>query len=1165
MNKTKFLLIIIFILLIIFPISNTVFCNASEIKYYGLLLHDFDIPDYNSNVKVYNPNGIKVEVKSGKIFLQALGDYILEYSNIDKRKLNVRSKSFDAVYDFEFKFLDSYVAGNYVKLPKVNISTEIAEYKDYDVIIKCNDELLEKISEYNNCQKEFFIEKGGNYTISYIFEDIFGLKNNMDLHFSAVEQKIINVPNINETIPYYTALNLENVFGFYKAQMYEVSIVVINPNGSFSAYSGGDIICDQIGKYTLKIVSRIDNEDIIKTVSFNVAYDNSNLIEPTKSIKSIISNYPLPDYCENFGKNGVLVMGNGINSKFFYKEIIDLNKLTKNDNLIEFQVLNSSTSKLDAVKLKIIDAYDFSNVITVYWRKNFDYNLSSYMTVIYKDYNMGRDNNSASSKGLLRNYYGAVTLSSFSGFYTKNSYPFNVQFDIIQNIIYTKANKQSEQLNLIDLDNPEEIAQNQIFNGFKTGEVFLEIELLNNNSSGVFITAIAGNDTSSNNYIVNNSGNNIVLENQIIDGVVNYNYEIAKPIKNYITNNIPDYKLYFNNKDITDSINDGKFMPVNCGEYTLIYSIRDNYNNTLTRKEKFKILGSPIEINIELPENENVRILDYYSIPNINVSGGIGTVKVSLEVLLNGNNLVADNLKRFYINEIGELKIKINAVDSIGYSKTKEYIVNIDNNFILVETENLPRVLRAGDNFNLPKVLKAFDYNTQNQLNSILKVFSDEEKNNLLFQFNNAMEENIIKVPDFNKLYLQYEVIVNEKTFYYNYNIDILPKIANNVKDLLLYEKKVNTTLLESGIIFKFGKNTKNTKIGMPYPISSDNLNIKFGYNTDFDKFNTIKIILTDCQDSEKKVILKIFRYNNSFRIKINDSELSTNIEVGLNVYSFDCGNVSDNEYYRGKKWNNFEITLDGFAHQILKADNTVLSYIDNYYNGLIFNNFDSRACYIDFEVEEISGDVEFILYSVANQKFSYFIQSHRDGDNAGPTIATADKLKNCEINYGSTVVIPKAIGYDVLQGTAEIKLTIISPSNISICQNIDINHNYYLKITEYGNYSIKYISTDRENIKSEKLINIVVKYKNSPELTINGNYETEYNKGEIINVFSYIQNNSASIEVKILLKTPDNKYRFLEISDKIKFVNKGTYQIIYIATDNNNNNKRIVTNIKVI
>jgi hypothetical protein len=162
----------------------------------------------------------------------------------------------------------------------------------------------------------------------------------------------------------------------------------------------------------------------------------------------------------------------------------------------------------------------------------------------------------------------------------------------------------------------------------------------------------------------------------------------------------------------------------------------------------------------------------------------------------------------------------------------------------------------------------------------------------------------------------------------------------------------------------------------------------------------------------------------------------------------------------------------------------------------------------------------------------------------------------------GETIVIPRVVAYDVLQGKA-VTLTgyIQTPSGT---HEIDPTVDTVFALTEYGVYNVFYEANDYYGNLGTYEYTIWCRDTIAPEITLPTNVKTEYKVGEKV-TFEPVQatDNVAVVRTYILVKNPEN--RTVLTDGTYTFTQKGRYEIVYYAQDavGNATQKRIVVEVK--
>lgn len=1114
--------------------------------YYSLALEEYIVPDFENVESIISPNGNAVEMNNGVFRPLSVGEYTIYYKE-KTETLNVLLHSFTMQFDIKDMFEASYYVGEKIHIPIAKATDVFTTYTSYAVNVYCDGVNQASFESVESEEIAFSLAFEGEYKIEYVFKDVLGGKQTQTYTFEVNSEPVIVYDKIEANVSYERAVYIGVSYGYYEKDFYETAVSIITPSGEKESVTDIYYHPQTLGVYTVIYETNINGVTLTEEQSFEVYYTPANYLHVSEKA-TIAIEQELPDYIKNADKETGLSVSSLSADTFYYKPIINLRTLTKEETLISFYP-QASTKAVTNIYVYLTDIYDSTNVVTIRFYRN-EWNMKHSYLVVSRTKNSYGISNESATKGQIRKTYGMVAYDCSMLPNTHGTALFNLQYDgetdslysVIQGVQYKVLDLCSEELDFVDR-----------FYGFTTGEVYMSIKL--NNPSGIYLQELVGKDVSGITATEYDLGENYIVFDKHYDirpmPVRDYAYKIPTVHTSPFcgeTLNIT-YKVYDENgKEVQTT--DGTFTPKSVGEYKIVYAspLKDL---TIEKTLFLTVKEQPSEIQAQLPENESVRAGDYYLLPQISVSGGEGDYTYTYKLYNKDSEFVMDEFGRYFINTKDNVTVEITVRDYVGSERTFTYQLIVDNNIsaIVIEGKS-PSVVREGTLLSLP-AFSATDYRTGEPLEKSLVINGEV--------ITLTEDEYSLKVPACKTLAIRFAggIGTDSETDVerYTYTLRVIPKESVQT-DLIEYEaEKADIIYLENGITF-ISKGQGQSGISFPYALPANGLALKFAVGGDALESSSVLLSFTDGNDSEQSLVFRLSEWNVSkSTAKIEQVGVGEKYEIsGLKgLYTENCGANEYKEKYVGKEYHVFDILFYAVDGSIRSTSDMEIISAKTYTNGLKYKGFLSGLTYIALTMESSGVDFELSVDTLGNQRFNYQISINplfTDCDNVGPMLKTENELISCTQPYGATYMVEPATAHDVLQGNGTVHVTVISPSNDRVLNNVPCTTSLTFVLNEYGYYKIQYLATDALGKKSTKEIKILIKNEIEPVFNLDGNYKDVYKLGEKLNVLTSKVSNREDAEIRILLKKPDSHYVFVEENDTLVFEELGEYEIIYLIYD---------------
>ena len=1141
--------------------------TAEQTSYYAnnaecaLVLTEYAVPDYNSSVKVYDPNGKEVQVSdNGTIRLLSEGAYRIYYGNNEPFVLHSLYYAPEIALSLDGSLENSYIAGSSINIPQLVIDCEYYIFDSYGIDVLINGELQETLTGYENLSAEYFFQEPGQYVFEYFVINLDGTRVSVSAATEAENIKTIFGNDLPDEIYLGNELSIGYPYGYYNGKTYDAAVTLKLPSGGVETIVRSVYEPYCIGEHEFTYSSVIDGETITVVEKVKVSSSQANFFF-TLGNGSLEGLQDLPDYSPEEGK-GWLIRSNSTSARFYYGGIVDLSSLTKEDNLIEFLPYSECEEiYMDGINITFTDIYDENRSVTVHFNRNRWGYLNSYLNVAFSDVSYGISNE-PSTFGQLRSEYGSSAYyTSFMSDVYDASYMFNVQFDYAESTLYfiTRNNAnptEPMQYVLLSLADSSVLPANYLFEGFVTGKVYVSFEFLSNNSSGIYVTEIAGVKAESLN--TGNYGDNLIIIEQgsnLPQGVAGYPYKIPAARLSELYNG--NYGLRTTVKDEGGNIietENNSFTPLNAGLYTIEY-YTEYAGIPVSKQLQFEILPEIVDISIT-GEDVSVDFGEYLSMPAYTAIGGTGELTVSAVLTLDGEVIQPSPNGKYFICESGIYLIEITATDFVGYSVTETFDVNITDGYYFDFEQSLPDTVKAGTIFTAPS------FNLYYYENGEVKEGTEKSVTYYSNGSPLSVHTNEVTVPEDSTAF---SVVFSSGGYEYEKVFDVLKNNITSSSDYFIGRGESIT--LESGIVL-FTTNG-GTDIKMPYSLSADNLTLNFGFN-DAATPESITFVFSDPEYPELYITLKFSGYNKEGRyisLFLNGSDSGSTVYGTVYEYSQDCGDAQAAAEYSGTSYILFSVELDSLGERITDVKTSAIAAnITAFTDGTPFNGFTDASCRLSFSAVSAEDGAEFIISQIGNHYFNYFNDTlgYPQCDFIGPQIVIYGNTDYLTASINDEYIIPSASAFDVLSGAAEVTVTVraggqnvITDASCDTAQTITLNN--------YGLYSVIYTAYDVYGNISTRTLIVNVKDEIAPTITVNGEYSATYRTGDTITIFDFeASDGESSFTSCVFIKDSSLKITFLTPGEALKLDAPGVYEIVYRAVDAACNATRVVYQITV-
>lgn len=901
------------------------------------------------------------------------------------------------------------------------------------------------------------------------------------------------------------------------------------------------------------------NADGSDTAALEEVFDmfNASIVEQSAQIPGTVHT----DYT-----TGIKFKINAAGSYIDYGRVIDLNKVE--GNLIEI-VPNADVQAfgLKSIRVRLTDAYDASNSITVSWEVNRDGPrllsegdsaqvkgnstlCASFIKVGFMDAEGGYANyapEQGTVVGWAQNFLPAFDFPIDE----KKPQPFlplSFWYNVSENGVYSCLQENDavpgeRKYLMLDLDNEDDDYPD--FTGFSTGEVYLTIESMG--SAGEFVVTKIGNDKMTD-LVDGNVGGGLMFggydfEN-MVNGVVGYPYPMPVSRNKYPVTAKLEKLVGEDWTDFTSELTEEgtKFTPNEVGNYRLTYTGKTNSGADATASGEFTVIAEPIEITVKETVNLTTEITKTFIVPSLEFEGGIGKLSAEYTLVVNGKETLSSVGAALAVNEKGmEITLKVKVTDAVSYSKEFEYPVTVNENVKQFELVGYYIVTaNAGDKLTVPDFIANNWSKSGSDVSckSEVKITSDFADGNLSVGDEITVNSNGSINYTWGENTISYIVVCSPK----NVSTDTIAEFFHT--DGI---SKIETTSI--GTEFTVVK--ENVTVNMPNPVSVTDLVIEYslynslglesksGYNV---PFTAVNIILQSVNG--KKLVLTIDKAN-ARRPVMNVNGLKGGTLSTCTDNLVDSSDLTT-------KYRKFSFSFDDTTAAIYDGNGNKVCNIKTWSDGLPFDGFDEGKAFVSFELAGGQVGNKLVLNTLSNQKFAQMNLGF--GDMCAPALALKGELKSEFVELGTELNIPMAYAYDVICRRSSIKMTVRTPDG-DVLSGVNPQE-YKLNFSKAGKYVISYAVSDRNRNSTVYEFVYRVLDKQAPEIKLDGSYAKSYS-GKVKVLAATVSDNNDDSDNKavsyVMLEKSDLTYTVVAVGDTLD-LKKGKYAIVYYAFDSDGN-----------
>lgn len=1058
---------------------------------------------------------------------------------------------------FDGELLSCYPNGSTVQIPSAKAYSGIAYKKTlmpYYTLVQKDGAVLYRLD--NDTDRSYTLDGLGLYDIVYVFVNELGTITTETKSIEAKDLPRFENTDMPSTLSVNQKYMLPVALLVHGDKTQVATVHVFAPDGTNIALQENTFIPTQIGEYTIRFSAELDGTTYQKECVVDCAIGAGSLVQNVAGIVSVEGNIDLPKY-SSFG-NGIRVLADARNSTFRFANPIDLNALDKDENLIELQVLSGDNyAGYTELIIELVDVENTQNTVKYKYRYNQWNDTYSYVLLNYNGKSLGI-RNEAGHVGEVDNYFGLVTHNSFSGHKYKDKAPFAVRVDYAERQFFVREINNTFKM-LLDADDPALVGEN-IWSGFSSGKVYVQVTMQTlYDVGGVIVTELAGQSLSGA-LLADDVAPNLYLENnyyipnyaQMPTGCVGFSYKLPTVFGADVLSPYCDLErtLYFKKNDTElEAIevgNANEFTPTQQGEYMLSYTVTDLYGNTEEIILNFSVVENRT-VEIQFASTPEIAVVgEKYCVPEISVLGASGNARFEYVVYLNETEVRLSRNREMYLSDIGEIKIVYTLSDYLQENIKGELCIPIvASEMPIIQIDGrVPLSAVKGSVVVLPAfTAKLFAENSGAQVPAWIEVDGEKLTGNTFTVTKNKGE--IITVQYFagNEGALSeqtYTLTVLEPTYLSDY------LALESVEGVSLTNEKFYTSIVTD----------RDNAISLPNVIVCDEMTLRFTIAPEHNAFERLQIKLFDSVKRERVISLTVLSVN------------ETQSRVLLNGDEKKSVTVQGSFYSRAQE---FYFIIDGKSKTISDVNGNILFTLDEFENGDYFEGFNGGVAYLTFYINGVEtgkkGSLE--LIQVSNQIFA---STYKSGvlqpytDKTAPVLFLKENLYNHTVEHKAEIVIPAGWAYDVLKGAQATSLTLLAPNGEKIIENASCDMDTKITLTQYGYYTIRY-TTDNNGKAYHIEYYVKVRNRNLPQISVDGTVKETYalNEKLIIPTATVSGVSAGNTTVYVFLQTPSA--RIINYTDKteIAFTEKGEYQLIIYAVDEEYNVTEKIYTFKVV
>ena len=1135
-------------------------------------------------ISVYNRNGNKINLSERQFTPSSKGEYFIYYS-YDKNglsastyaKILAMNEGETSLTFSDVDFPSHYGIGQKIVVPDVTAETNLGTHNgsfNCDVTISkdgtiYNGHLKEKTGQ------EFIFGEMGTYTFTY----------SNDAFTSTLVKTVIVDGRI--------AINEKD-----SSPVFRIGEKFKVPEIEF--LKGGRKV-----SYTTKVFSPLSQElEVPFTIEQEGYYTVEYYLESEAAplARSYIVQKEVSSYFNSDNSSfGPMTTNNEIkglkislknNEVVRYNKVINLNDYAYDNTLLD-PSLNKEVAKLyiqpktqglndlDALYIQLTDAYDESNYITIRLRYLNYFNggcvvrakASTQGTYVGYNYNfrttqISVDNASSHEEGGFQSYCNFTSYVNGADF---EDMGFPLYFDNNTGCLYSRpawltGHNEQPGDDYADIkvpwliynfktDDATRNGGNSPWKGFKNGQVYLSFYGKGiSNTADIFVTNIDGNELNSE-FINDTEKPTITIDRSafsydpISDTYLAPNAVVGNtyPLFDFSAEDSSS-TIGFKSIEVYDpddeqvNVSNNAFTPAKNGIYRIVYIARDVFGNEAREEVLVNASNSlePITISLAAALPTEIIYGQEVTLPKATYSGGSGNLSLDVHVsTIEGKNISVNNMKFQALEPSLTYVIDYSVTDYVGNVEHLKQNISVVRSEEIIYNENLlvlPSAFVKGDPFRFNAITGVYyDENYQpHVVPATIKVKdSGGEK---------TIGNDLVYIPSYSESKPEAEINIS---FTYgshssstNYVVPVIQPKTNSssyISSFFLSEH-ANVTASSKGLLFS-SDGADMMSFEFVRQIDASDLLIDMSLFQDKMSFSNMIVKLRDSGNANQSVRLT-YSYHYDSTLGIDRLFCSVNGSSEEFVVNTGSENV-------------LRISYNNATHELLDVTGTVVTIIQDYESGEIFEGFSSGNVYFSFNANGIdAGNFEIMMTRINNQGTNISRNDYQEPDIIVNGVIVS------RVPQGTTVTLPSAFCYDVLNAVGELTVSVKDESGKVILAETSCNEARSVTLNDCGTYVVTYTIEDANGNTAERIYVITVYDDIKPTLTFKSNMPDTVKVGSTVKLPEYTINdndNASTVTVNCYLYCPDGTVKDVK-NNSVTFSDSGLYILTYLVTDINGN-----------
>jgi len=1047
-----------------------------------------------------------------------------------------------------------------VFVPKANLVTNLLTSGKDDCFVTVKKD-GSAVSGYEKIDGGFYLKltQNGVYEIEYSGKA--SGKYNKETKRIIVDDSILAV-NIDD-IPDSFAVGA--TFEFPSAEFClgdETSVVQAKITTPYGEEKSGKITFSEVGKYTVEYTAVLGGENCNYSKDIFVKHKISDDFDIEASYSSMKSNNQTTGVKLTLTDNKTITYGKTIDlSEYTFND-----KTNKGKTLLEvsFDPKNIGSSDLDSFFVVLTDKYDSTNYISVRLKYLSYTPMASFMRAraagqtawvgyYYDFFSTARRTDSATT----HEEGGFVCSGSFT--HAIDCYDFDfmsmkLYFDYETKCLYSQPvwltghddlnghpgyNSTLVPWLVYDFDSTdtELSAGNKPWNGFTTGEAILSIYAKGaSGGADVFMLTIDGEKLS----------NPLFDDNEAPTITVNVDEDDVPLAKVGSPYKIFDYTATDRDSIITDKgvvvINDasgktavinadGTFTPLE-GAYTFLYYAVDSFGHRTEKKIKVtakrnvdepKLSVSPDEMPSQAKYGETITVADY-EIEN----AGAGMATVTIDVKCGNDSIPVINGKFECKGAVGIYTVTYTITDYIGQSVKVKKRINVTRSEELnvnEESINLPKAFIHGDKFVFDNYTAVYYDANLNEVSVPATITIVDGNGTTTIGQDGVYSPKVTESRDYATVTVSFSRDGLKKTI----ASDIPIRTAKNGDGYIanyFVTNNASISMNSNGVTFT-DDGGEEMSFSFVRPIFAEEATFRFIAEASRFNAQSFNVVLSDKQNGLQKIVLTFTKSGKLWYCSLNGGE---------KVLTY-----ADSDGY-------LQINYNNKTRNFTDATGSLIGVAEKTSGGIEFAGFASGYIYLDCNVKGITSTTEIGIRTINNQTVNSVKR-----DMQKPYIKAVGVYEG-RVSVGEEIKFGSVVAYDVLSPLGEVTVNVKLGDETFITEKT-LKEGETFKVNECGKYRITFKVADKNGNSATDYVEFSVYDPVKPELEFDRNPESEVKVGKALKLPGYTikDNQKDKVVVKIYVISPDGATEKINGGEYV-FGKKGTYTLIYMAADPNNN-----------